>query len=459
MHYTFSGVPAGTPAHTLMISLVATAGGILLLLFFILLRRTVRNRYFRRRDKRVQFIGGNWQRILSGEIPVQDWYRAKMDRQIVEENLLGRMAAADSGEKEALQELARRSGLADRRIHESRASRGWSRRLALLAVGRLQLPEGIPALSGALEDPHDQTVVDAVRGLGQIGTPEAGRPLVEHLYARPDQCPARVVQDALVRCYKSEPQLLMEEVRLSDDALRPLLARALAEVADHRVLDRLRDLALDPLAEVRASAARIIALLKPPSALHILPILAEDPEWFVRLRAAAAIGALGRNSGIPVLIPLLCDRNRFVRLRAASELAAFRGEEAQILRSVVETGDGYAMQSLISELERSGRLKEMIDGLSADIRASSIEYVLRVMLQNGFAGAITDLMIHHPNDRVRKELAGILTRSQDQSLMVRLERYKTDGLDAAQLRLLDQVISGLGNGPNPQTGKLETASL
>jgi HEAT repeat protein len=251
----------------------------------------------------------------------------------------------------------------------------------------------------------------------------------------------------------------MDEVRMSDDTLRPLLARALSEVADQRILKHLRDLALDPLAEVRASAARIIAVLKPPSALRILPILADDPEWFVRLRAAAAAGAIRRNNAIPMLVALLCDRNRFVRLRAASELASFRGEEEQILRAVVETKDGYAMQSLISELERSGRLMEMVDGLAADIRAASIAYVLRVMLQNGFALTILDLMIHHPKDQVRQELAGILISSKDQSLIARLEQYKRAGLDTERLHLLHQVMSGLGSGEDLLARKLETAFL
>jgi HEAT repeat protein len=458
MHFTFDGVPAGSPAHILMLSLIATATGIVLLIAFILLRRAYRNRYFLKRDRRIQFIHRNWQGILSGDIPVQDWFLSKMDRNIVEKVLLDRIAAAESGEIQALQEFARHSGLRDRRMHQVRHGRGWNRRLALLALGRMQLPESVPALSEALSDPSDETVVDAIRGLGRVGTPEAGRNIIRHVSRKPDQRPLRTVMDALAQCYASEPQLLLAEVQQADDVLRPILARALAEVADQGINSNLADLALDPLAEVRASAARIISSVKPPFTLNILQSLTDDSEWFVRLRAAAAVGTLRDKNGIPMLVTLLCDPNRFVRLRAASELVCFKGEEEWIIRLAMETRDLYAMQALISEFERSGRLSEIVDGLAVDAPESSIESFLLAVLQNGFAGIITDLLLNHPADRVRMRLAGILMRSKDASLMEYLAHFQMAGLNEEQMGLLHWVASGLGNPGEPHRPVTENVS-
>ncbi len=459
MHYIFNGLPAGSPAHTVMLSLIATAIGILLLIAFILARRAVRNRYFRKRDRRVEFIRDNWQKIVSGQISAEEWFSLKIDRDIVEDILLNRINNAETDEMQALQELARSSGLLDQRIRQARRGRGWSRRLALSALGRMKIMESIPALSEALEDPCDETVVEAIRGLGQVGTKEAGQHIVMHLSEKSFQCPSKIAEQALAQCFKSAPQLLLNEVLRSDDDLRPILARALAEVADDRLFGNIRKLACDRLAEVRASAARIIASVKPSYASYILPLLTGDSEWFVRLRAAVAIGALGHNSGIPLLISLLCDSNRFVRLRAASELVRFRGEEVRIVQSVMDTKDRYAIQAFISELERSGRLTEMINGMVADIPESSTEPVLMTVLQNGFRNIVIDLILTHTNERVRDRIARTIVKSKDVSLIEDLKHFCTTDLNPEQMDLLNWVISELESVKVENSLVMEVASL
>ena len=86
-----------------------------------------------------------------------------MDREIVEEILLDRLEAADYGEVQALREFARSSGLMNRRITEVRRSHGWSRRRALLALGRMQVSEGIPALADRKFDFTDYSFNDIVK--------------------------------------------------------------------------------------------------------------------------------------------------------------------------------------------------------------------------------------------------------------------------------------------------------
>jgi len=439
----FENVMPGSPAETIMIFLFATAIGICILLTFILLRRTLRKRYFRRLDQRRQFILDNWDRIVSGEIPPKDWFSDKIDREIVEETLLDRIGEAKVEQIFCLQNLARESGLLDWRIQEVRRRKGWTRRVSISALGRMKLPDGIPALSEALEDPRDETVADAVQALGQVGTPEAAQLIMRQVSPRSQQCTPQTVQIALAQCFRSNPHLLLDEVLKADDFLRPILARVLAEVADKRITGNLLELVKDPLAEVRASAARVLAAARPACALNALSMLAGDREWFVRLRTAAAIGDLQDRHGIPLLVNALCDRNRFVRLKAASALITFRGEEERVMQLAMQTGDRYAVQALVSELERSGRLPEIVNRLALDFGRVATESVLLVALQNGSTHLLADLLLNHPERRVRARLAGILARSGDVSLIEYLGRINMPDLEMRQQRMLRWIISKL----------------
>jgi HEAT repeat protein len=442
-----------------MISLIATVAAIIILLTFILLRRSLRKRYFRHRDRRVQFIRDNWQKILDQEIAIKDWFFQKMDRDIVEDLLLDRIAKAGAAqEMEALQELARSSGLMERRIQQVRNGKNWERRLALIALGRMQLPESIPALSEALHDKRDETVVDAIRGLGQVGTPEAAKAIIRQVTSKPHQCPPQTVQAALSQCLLGNSQLLLQETRIADDNLRPILARALSEVADNRLVGDFMELALDPLAEVRASAARIIAVARPSYALNVLSLLAGDPEWFVRLRAAAAIGELGDIHGVPLLVNALCDRNRFVRLRAASELIGFKGEEERVLQLAMQTEDRYALQALISEFERSGRLPELVNKLASDTPQPAVEAVLNAILENGFVSILSDLLLYHADSRVRARLAQLLAQSGDSSLLEHLAQISAAELAPQEQKSLSWAISHLENCINVRQAIKEAVS-
>src|SRR5262249_9461809 len=122
-------------------------------------------------------------------------------------------------------------------------------------------------------------------------------------------------------------------------------------------------LADDGDADVRASAARMLAVVRPKRSAQLLCTLARDKVWFVRLRAMLALGALRDPYTLPVLLEGLCDRNRLVRLRAASALAAMDGMEHRVLALVEKTGDRYALQALVGALDRAGKVRRIMDAL------------------------------------------------------------------------------------------------
>ena len=337
--------------------------GILLLIAFIVLRRWYRGRYFRRLSQQTFQIRSHWDDILSGRVPARNWRLKRLECEIVENILLDSIEIATPEQLPPLLACLRSSGLLDLRIHQARATRGWKRRIALIALGRTRTPEAIPALAEALEAPTEETRIAAVRGLGRTGLLEAATPILDHLLESPLNIPEHAVKNALASCCRSKPVVLLRYLNRSNGASRELLSRVLGELATSDLGEDLIVLATDPDPEVRASAARALGNAQPSFALPVLSVMIKDKEWFVRLRAVVALASINHNARIRPLLHALCDSNRYVRQRAASALTSIGADLGHILAQVVETQDDYALQAFISELERSGAIGQVVEAL------------------------------------------------------------------------------------------------
>ena len=395
---------------------------ICLVLAFILARRIVRARYFRRRDRCALSVRKDWERIVSGEIPAANWVFQPLRRQTVEDIALDRRDAASPGEARALDAFFRTSGLLDRHQHAAAQGTGWRKRKAIQALGRMRAPESLSLIVQALEDPCQDTALDAVRALGSIGTPAAGAAIVLRL-GRAPELPLGIVEPALLNCYRGDAAGLLRATLEAADHSRPILARVLAEVAVPETSGDLAILATDPNADVRASVARILAVARPPGAAGLLSELARDPVWFVRLRSMLALGALQDPYLLPVLVEGLCDRNRLVRLRAASALAAMDGQQHLILRLVEGTGDHYALQSLVGALDRAGKLRPLVDALGE--AGAHRESTLLAILRGGATRILAEAARAHPQERVRLRLRDMLARCEDPAVAAYLAQIET----------------------------------
>jgi HEAT repeat protein len=360
----------GPVAGAVLKAILASLLGIFLLIAFIILRRWYRGRYFRRLNERTLEIREVWPDILSGRISPKSWIQRSLDRQIVESILLDSIEIASAECLPQLLSCLRSSGLLDARIQQARSFRGWQKRIALLALGRTRAPEAVPALAESLDAELIETRTAAVRAVGSTGLREAAIALLNAMQAAPLNVPDHTLKNALANCCGSCPGLLLTYMQRSSGPERELLARVLGELATPELGDDLLVLSADHLPEVRASAARALANAQPRLALPALRALAGDPEWFVRLRAVVALGSLPHPERRGILVRTLCDPNRLVRQRAAWVLARMEPQLEQILEDVVETRDRYALQSFISELERSGEIETLIGalGLSSDPR-------------------------------------------------------------------------------------------
>ena len=342
-----------------IISLIAISA----LIFFIWARRTYRARYFARRDARAYFIRQRWPQIVSLRINPETWREKALERELVQTILLDNINIATEDELPSLLRCLRVSGLLDVRIQQVRATRGWKRQAALLALGRTRAPEAIPALAEALSSNRPGVVAIAVRALGNIGVPEAAIPILDRLVQ--DKLPVSAVslKGSLVRCCKAKPSLLLQYMAGVSAELREVLARTLAEIATPDMGEDLAILTSDPSPEVRASAARALRHTQPDFAVPLLTSLSIDEIWFVRLRAVVSLSSFHGHDSIDALIRALCDTNRVVRQRAATALASFHSDVCWILKGVIATGDQYALHAFISELQRHGQYGELINQL------------------------------------------------------------------------------------------------
>ncbi len=414
------------PASYVVQALVASLIGAAILLAFIMGRRAARRRYFGRRDERAQALRRQLPHILAGRILPEAWRRDPLDDRILEEILLDRLEVAGSEEAGQIRSCLRISGLLDKRIHQARRRRGWRRLHTLVLLGRMRCPEAIPALAEGLDDENEQTAIAAARGLGRYAMPEAAEPILERLVLGRLGLPANVLQTALYHCCRERPSMLLRALQFTDDKLRPVLARVLAETASAELGEDLVLIASDPLPEVRASAARAMAGARPRLALAALQQLAADPEWFVRLRAVVALGMLQDPRSIPVLLETLCDPNRFVRLRSAAALSRLEGHEEEVLVRAIETHDRYALQALVGEMQRSGAMLAVLNGLADPRNRQHSRRILLAAVRAGAPRLLLDAVLHHAQWRVRTQAARLLAESQDPEVLRLLRFYTTD---------------------------------
>lgn len=456
MAFAFDLLAQRRPAGYVTEAIVFALAGILAPIGYILMRRALRRRYFQYRDRRTFELRQQWAAILGGSVPAEHWRFDRMDRKIVEAILLDRLEMASTEEAAELKEFLRRSGLLDMRIWEARRLRGWRRHAALVSLGRMRAPESLPALAEALEDADPDVRLAALRGLGHAGLPEAAEQILERVVHDALRVPAKPLQNALLGCCRSCPGTLLRYVRRADDHARPLLARVLAEVATPELDEDLLLLASDPLAEVRASAARALGEAKPPLALTALASLASDEAWFVRLRAVVAMGELPDPRTIPVLIGTLCDLNRYVRLRSAAALARLEDHLPGIIEQAIRTRDRYALEALVSELERSGRMLRLVKDLLDPKQRTAAQAALLGVLSAGTHRMLLDTLVHHDSWRVRLAVARLLAASGEGRLVRPLELLEASMPSARACRIVRWILRQLRDhtAPTPRADKV-----
>ena len=444
MASTFSLLDRLGPAGVVIQAIAITGLVIASLLGFILARRTWRSRLYRLRDARVVEIRAQWDTILDGRARPEVWRTDPLSAEIVETLVLDSLDDATGAEAERLSRALRRSGLLDARIHDARVRRGWRRRQALTALGRMRASEAIPALAEALEDKSQATVITAIRALGRIGCAGAATPLLEHLVSRSEPLPTFPVENAIIGACRSQPEVITPYLDRATPDVKRMLVRALSEIGRGDMTEVLLRLTSDPEAEIRASAARLLMLAPVDIAIPALSNLATDEEWFVRLRAIVALGQFQHPGATTSLVKGLCDSHRFVRLRAARGLATMGKNLTRVLDEVEATNDRYALQALLSELELSGVVMRYISQLTMGGTAQAhAERLVRRMVDLGGRRLIVSALTEHDDAGVREAIASLLATCAAEPLVPLVERALAQAPPDASRQLLERVHAAL----------------
>src|SRR5215472_14157616 len=371
------------PAALVFKAIIAAIVADGLLLAFIFLRRTYRRRFFARRDARVFELRQQWDALISGKIPYEQWRKKTFDRRIVETMALDAFEAAGPEESARLLKFMRTGGLIEKRIFEAQHLKGWRRMRALVALGRTRAPEGVPALAESLRDRHLDIRLAALRGLGRTACPQAAEEILAWIGESGLTVPALPLQSALIQCCAERPQLLLPFVKQAEGPLREILGRVLGEVATPALGMELLQFVGDEREELRAAAARAMSHSDAVMAFDALSELAEDRTWFVRLRAIIGIGNLADPRAIPTLLKGLTDSNRLVRLRAAEALVQFRAIMVPIFQQVIQLRDRYGLHAYLTAVENAdlrGRLESQLH--SSQINEEEMRR-LQAVLQTG----------------------------------------------------------------------------
>jgi HEAT repeat protein len=273
--------------------------------------------------------------------------------------------------------------------------------------------------------------------------------MLERVVAGQLEVPTTPLQNALVSCCRWHPSALVPFVRSATGESRTLLARVLGEIATGELDEDLLLLAYDPLPEVRASAARALGEARLALAISALGTLAGDPEWYVRLRAVVSLGQLRHPRTIPVLVETLCDPNRYVRLRSAMALARLDSHLSEIIDLARQKHDRYALQALVTELERSGAILEQMRGLRTPAKRAEAEAVLLAVLRAGAQRLLLSALFHHGDWHIRVAVARLLAQWGEPQLAPEVQKAAEAEKSARQKRIARWLLEQLRGGGTP----------
>ncbi|GJM43834.1 MAG: hypothetical protein DHS20C21_06760 [Gemmatimonadota bacterium] len=227
-----------------------------------------------------------------------------------------------------------------------------TRAAAARALGRIGVPDGVPALLDRLQDSDETVRREAIFALGQIGNADARDPLARLAGSNAEAAERGAAVLALGKLDgegaaeailpfigDASPQVRADAAvalaRTGDKVaaidLKPLLTDTDAHVRELAAWAAGRLECLDLLAEVRAllkdadptvqlAAVKAAGQLADVDAIPSLQLMVRHPDWRVRAGVASALGATQVLEALPGLTLLSQDANVHVRAAVAAAL-------------------------------------------------------------------------------------------------------------------------------------------
>jgi HEAT repeat protein len=370
-----------------------------------------------------------------------------------QERLSGRVSSASIRDA-----IARPGGILERvgRLHF------LVRAKAADSLGIIQHRPSWPLLVRALEDPHPDVQIVAVRALAAIQEPDSFASLVQRLQAvvlKPTTTLSlRAVKTALVSFPLKQAVGLIPSLNHSHRRIRFLATDIIREIVERHaaweeefVLDAkifppeltetfLNELCFDENPDVRARTAPVISRLADPRATPVLLTLLEDPQWFVRLHAVRALAKRKYLSQAPRVAQRLTDPHWMVREAAARTLLVFGRVGSDHLAShFLSTEDRYSREQIADEMQRAG----LIPGLLAQFGSAEDDVeanVLEQFAQMGKTSYLVAVLRHSSEHNLRKKFIERFGRYPDPQIRAWLRHIATEEPDEELRALAEATI-------------------
>lgn len=311
------------------------------------------------------------------------------------------------------------------------------RSAALQTLRSVAGPDLAPRVRPFLKDPDPTVRSNAAQLLAGLGDRTAIPTLINLLAERDDEFLSRTlhsVVDALGSL--AEPAALEPLFALLDDAAeyetignyRWIILRSIVKVGGPPVLDRVRDLLLDPEVQNVQIALDEVARLGAPEALPILLEALERGDTRMRTSAIRGLAGLGQASAAPLIAKALAEEpDLWFRSEAIKALTAFRHEEAlpEILKSLevdpLDTGNTallYSTLRAVMAFRATGASPRVAEIAAAhrNYRSLGIE-VLGALGSRKSIPALRALLPGEESDSLRHSIALALARCGDKALL------------------------------------------
>jgi HEAT repeat protein len=319
--------------------------------------------------------------------------------------------------------------------------RQWMRfiyNMRVFAIGRAEAVRNLGKLTPELAehfieeakfDPSPEVRRANLAGMAQAGSALAYLlPELEHAVNERNGIAVRTIKAAIVRAEIEDPAALMAFLEHDNDRVRFLVVDCVREIcakpreepltAHNFPQDMYRlfleELTKDQCVDVRARSAAVVRHFHDSASVAALSRLMQDDSEFVRLHAVRSCADAYYGELIPQVAARMTDPRWRVREAAVQTLNRLgtRGMRA-VAETFLKTPDRYASEQIADELQRSGAIVDIVEGLDAGSEPSRVALaVCRKMLSLGKSSFLAEMLGKHKSTEKRARLMELMATAR-----------------------------------------------
>ncbi len=272
-------------------------------------------------------------------------------------------------------------------------------------IANFETPQGLNALTAALEDPHKVVRQSALQGLAKMRSPQA--------------------VEAICRLL-GDPDLTVQAAAIE----------TLIKIRAPNTVKYLVDVLQDESEYVRRAAVEVLNEIGDQNAVKDLLNALRDVDWWVKVRAADALGAIGGPKVFDAILALIRDEDEFLRRTAVEILNTSKDPRAfDRLIEALRDDDWWVRERAVDALASIGderAVPHLIEMLEENPEAGQV--VIRALHTLGDKRAVKPLLkqLEHADNTVRKEALRALQTLTDESNAGKVQEAATELMNVSQ---------------------------